>query len=493
MRKMSSKLEKFWEFGIGRMALAAFCAHSVSISIGICQGYSAVWLPQLNETGDFSLTSDQSSWLASLGAVSNPIGSVLSGVLAELLGRKRSIQISSFPFILGWLLIGIAQDINWLYAGRVITGIAAGMSTASYTYVGEIATPSTRGFLQALGPICASFGILLTYVLGYLMYWKTVALISIAFAVFSMVTMQVLPESPPHLAKKHRGSFSDNSEAFKAYLFFSRNIVTAQQEVKNATHRNETDQEPEKTLRQLYLSPETVKPFCLLVVLFLLQELSGIYTILFYAVEFFGETDLQINDYLSTITVGTIRFAMSIVCAFLINKLGRKTLCSFSSFGMTLSVLILGLYLKYYEINVGEEKILRLLPLFCVVFNVFFSMIGMLPIPWILVGEMFPLRVRPIMAGVVICMAQSFIFVCVKIYKDMVSYLSFSGTIFTFFVASVLAMLFCKYILPETKDKGLDEIEAYFRGTKKDSNKNSRGIDNNAFTISSENITVVTR
>lgn len=63
---------------------------------------------------------------ASLGAVTNPIGSILSGLLAEYLGRKRAIQISSLPFLIGWLCIGLADNIPLLYTGRLITGIAAG-------------------------------------------------------------------------------------------------------------------------------------------------------------------------------------------------------------------------------------------------------------------------------------------------------------------------------------------------------------------------------
>lgn len=255
---------------------------------------------------------------------------------------------------------------------------------------------------------------------------------------------------------------------------------------------DENNQSIQKSLKQLYLSPETVKPFLILVFLFLLQELSGIYTILYYAVSFIGQTHLKLNDYVASIIVGTIRFVMSLVCAMLIQKVGRKTLCTYSSCGMALSVLALGLYVKYYEINPDKDKILTLLPLVCIVLNVFFSMMGMLPIPWVLVGEMFPLRVRPIMAGVVICMAQIFIFVCVKLYNTMVAYMGFSGTIFSFFAASACAMLYSKYILPETKGKTLDEIENLFK--KKDKvTRDSEGVTNEGFTVSSENITVVTR
>ncbi|XP_017771208.1 PREDICTED: facilitated trehalose transporter Tret1-like, partial [Nicrophorus vespilloides] len=119
------RLEKIWNYGPGRTALAAVCAHSVSISIGISQGYSAILIPQLMRSQDFEVDTEQSSWLASLGAITNPLGSILSGLLAEWLGRKRSIQLSSLPFLLGWLCIAFAPTIFWLYAGRLITGIAA--------------------------------------------------------------------------------------------------------------------------------------------------------------------------------------------------------------------------------------------------------------------------------------------------------------------------------------------------------------------------------
>ncbi|KAJ8953695.1 hypothetical protein NQ314_007303 [Rhamnusium bicolor] len=412
-----------------------------------------------------------------LGAITNPIGSVLSGVLAEYFGRRRSIQISSIPFILGWIFIGIATDINWLYAGRLVSGIAAGMSTACYTYVSEISTAESRGFMQALGPICASFGILLTYTLGYYIKWSTVALISTIFGIFSMVTIQFLPESPGYLLKNNKVA-----ESFEVYMWFRRNNVVAQQEIDRYHENQKLKNANKSSLKDIYLSPQTIKPFFILVVLFLLQEFSGIYTLLFYAVSFFEETDLNIDEYVSSIIVGVIRFTMSVMAAFLINRFGRKTLCTLSSLGMAVTMLVVAVYVKYYELHPQEEKILNYLPLIGVIFNVVFSMVGMLPIPWVLVGEMFPLEVRPIMSGVVICIAQTFIFICVKIYNDMLDYLNFSGTLLVFVSASILAIGFCKFLLPETKNKSLEEIEQHFRKDKKD----LTGFDNRAFDLTSE-------
>ncbi|KAG5875775.1 hypothetical protein JTB14_014305 [Gonioctena quinquepunctata] len=477
---MIRSLNKFWEFGGGRMAIAALCAHSVSLSIGICQSYSAILLPQLKESEKYqNLTDDETSWIASLGTITNPIGSILSGILAEYLGRRRSIQISSLPFVLGWICLGLAQNINWLYAGRLITGVAAGMSTACYTYVGEISTSEARGFMQALGPICTSFGILMTYTLGYCMNWTTVAYISISFGLFSAIVMQFLPESPAYFLKHDK-----LSEGFDILLWLRRNNAVAQQEIDRFHENEKLSNSKNISFKEMYFGPQNVKPFLILIGLFFLQEFSGIYTLLSYAVDFFEKSDLNINEYVASIIVGAIRFSMSIVLAFLINRCGRKILCTMSSLGMAVTMLVVAIYMKYYEINSDQQKILSYLPLVGIMLNVAFSMIGMLPVPWVMVGEMFPLQVRPIMTGIVICIAQIFIFICVKIYNNMNNALHFSGTLIVFVLASILSAIYCRFILIETKGKTLEEIEGIFRGNR----KNLKGVDNVGFDNKSETV-----
>ncbi|XP_028140608.1 facilitated trehalose transporter Tret1 isoform X1 [Diabrotica virgifera virgifera] len=482
---MLKPLAKFWEYGGGKIALAAICAHSTSISIGICQGYSAILLPQLKESEKYKdLSPDETSWIASLGTITNPIGSILSGVLAEYMGRRRAIQVTALPLILGWMCFGLAQNVNWLYAGRLITGIAAGMSPACYTYVGEISTSENRGFMQTLGPICASFGILLTYTLGYIMNYATVAYISIAFGLFSAVVIQLVPESPSYLLKHDR-----TSDAFNTLLWFRGNNAVAQQEIDRFHENQKESNSKNMTFKEMYFGPQTVKPFLILVGLFMLQEFSGIYTLLMYAVNFFKETHVPLNDYVASIIVGAIRFSMSVVIAYLINIYGRKTLCTMSSIGMALTMSVVAIYVKYYEIYPDKEKVVSYLPLIGVMLNVAFSMVGMLPVPWVMVGEMFPLKVRPIMSGIVVSLAQLLIFICAKIYINMNDALNFSGTLIVFVVASILAAVYSKTILTETKNKTLEEIEAHFRGNKKVCTVDDiEGVDNTGFDNSSEEV-----
>lgn len=352
------------------------------------------------------------------------------------------------------------------------------MSSACYTYVSEISPPSKRGIFNSLGPISASTGILVTYVLGYLFPWWIVAYISCSFSIFTCISMQFMPESPPYLAKQDKKQASLDS-----LMWLRRSNAIAQAEFENyktCPHQTNGD---EMSFKEKFLVPTTIKPFLILMGLFFLQESSGIYIILFYAVNFLKDADLAIDESLASITIGMMRLTISIFAAFLINRFGRKTLCIVSAAGMAASMLITGIYSKYYEMYPDEIKIFSMLPLICVLLNVFFCMIGMVPVPWIMTGELFPLRVRSIMAGVVMCMAQLFIFTSVKIYPDLQANLNFSGTVLLFFVASILSIFYAKYLLPETKNKRLEEIEEYFKCKK---TKNLSGVDNQAFVIKPE-------
>lgn len=358
------------------------------------------------------------------------------------------------------------------------------MSSACYTYVSEISSPQNRGIFQALGPIAASTGILLTYVLGYFLDWWTVAYVNIIFSMFTLISMYFMPESPPYLAKIGR-----KQESLANLIWFRRSNALAQIEFEKYSS-NTSEKTEELSFKEEYFSLSTLKPFLILIGLFFLQESSGIYIILFYAVNFFKDANLGQDESLASITVGMMRLTMSIIAAVLINKFGRKQLCIVSSIGMALSMLVVGIYSRYYEVYPEESRVFPLLPLVFVLINVFFCMVGMVPVPWIMVGELFPLRVRSIMSGIVICMAQLFIFISVKIYPDLKECLNFSGTIFVFVTASVTAVLYAKLVLPETRNKSLQEIEEYFKSGGKN-NKELFGVENKGFVIKPEPLEAV--
>lgn len=116
--------------------LAALAAHSGQISVGLSQGFSAVLIPKLLES-NFA-TESETSWVASLGVVSNPIGALVAGVAAELFGRRAVVALATLPHAAGWLFIALATNVPLLYTGRFISGLGAGMANGLYLYVSEV-------------------------------------------------------------------------------------------------------------------------------------------------------------------------------------------------------------------------------------------------------------------------------------------------------------------------------------------------------------------
>ena len=351
------------------------------------------------------------------------------------------------------------------------------MAAASYTYVTEISTPKTRGIFQAFGPICASVGILLTYTLGYFISWNTVAYIFVVFAVATFVVVQLLPESPNYLFLKQK-----RDESLQSLVWLRRNKQVAEEELNRYGTAGCSRNEEGLGGCSVYVSPTTVKPFAILVALFFLQQLSGTYSILFYAVNFFETSNVEVSEYVASIIVGAIRLVMSIICAVLVNHFGRKSLFVVSGIGMTISMLVMVVYVQFFQ-SPEHQTIFTVVSLTCILSNVIFSMVGMIPIPWIITGEMFSHKVRSVMSGLVICIAQVFVFVSVKVYPDMMEHLKFSGTCLVFMSGSLIASFFSWSFLPETKNQSLEEIECSFVNKKVD----CVDVDNPGFDEKSEN------
>lgn len=355
------------------------------------------------------------------------------------------------------------------------------MSPASYTYVGEVSTSQTRGIMQTLGPTFASIGIMMTYIFGYFLHWTTVAYISIGFAILSIILMELVPESPSHLLRQGK-----KSEGFDILLWYRCDRSVAHEEIDRFYQNQKEANSNNMSFKDTYFGPQTIKPFLILLGLFAFQEFSGIYTLLFYVATFFEVADPNFDEILGSIIVGAIRLVMAIVAGYLVNTYGRKILCTCSSIGMAITIGAVATYLKYYEIHSDQEKVAPYLPLIGMILYVACSNAGLFPIPWVMIGELFPVKVRPIMSGIVVSLAQLLIFICVKVYENMTNTLNLSGTLFVFMAVSLLSAVYCITILIETRNKTLEEIEAHFRGNKKISSNG--GIDNVFFDNSSENL-----
>lgn len=231
--------------------------------------------------------------------VAVPIGSLIVGFLMEAFGRIRTLQLGAIPCIIGWILIANAQNIPMILVGRFLTGIAIPTATSpSIVYITEVGSPDLRGSLMSFGPTLASFGMLLSYLKGAYLPWRLVAWLATIYAIVPIFLVQFfVPESPVWLVSKGR---IDDAKKSLARLYKSEEkefgkMSVAEQAFTTIMKENEiklSEQRRSKrgnlsTKLRAFLKPTGWKPMLILFLFFLVQQFSGIYITLFYAVTWF--------------------------------------------------------------------------------------------------------------------------------------------------------------------------------------------------------------
>ncbi|KAI8441183.1 hypothetical protein MSG28_009417 [Choristoneura fumiferana] len=345
--------------------------------------------------------------------------------MVDAVGRRLLLQSIVLPNLLGWLVIAFAE-----------------------TY--------KRGVLSALGPGLVSTGIFVVYSLGAFVHWRKVAAICAGVSLLTPFLMYFVPESPLWLASK-----GQMKEAYNSMFWLRQNNSTAQQELMEFTKDRKTGES--MTFKQklgLFKRRSVLKPFALLIVFFVFQEMSGIYVILYYAVDFFHSVDKTVNGFTASIIVGGVRVFMGAVGACLINSFRRKTLAAAS--GLLLGAAMLGAAICD---SVNGPPMIKLA---CVLLHVSFSMVGFLQLPWIMSGELYPQDIRGVMSGATACCAYVLIFFNIKTYPQLANILTSNGTLYLFAFCALLGAAYCKLFLPETKGKSLTEIMRQFDEEKKD-------------------------
>ena len=222
-----------------------------------------------------------------------------------------------------------------------------------------------------------------------------------------------------------------------------------------------------------FLKPTCYKPMIILFFLFLIQQFSGIYITLFFAVTFLQDIGSGgIDAFTASIFVGLVRFIMSLLNAWLLKRFKRRLLVMVSSLCMAVCMFISGAVTIW--IREGAEE-LNWVPIVCLLLFVCSSMIGLLTIPWTMTAELFPNEIRGIAHSIAFSMANVLMFFAVQSYRTLLDVLGGPHAVQWFFaVVSICGFFFALIFLPETHGKKLSEIEAYFQPKEKVPVKNRK-------------------
>uniref|UniRef100_A0A1A8IVK6 Solute carrier family 2, facilitated glucose transporter member 8 n=2 Tax=Nothobranchius kuhntae TaxID=321403 RepID=A0A1A8IVK6_NOTKU len=447
----------------GKLYLATFAAVLGPLSFGFVLGYSSPAIPELMNDANarLRLNEDQASWFGSIVTVGAAVGGLLGGWMVEKIGRKLSLMLCALPFVFGFTIIIAAQNVFMLYVGRVLTGLASGVTSLVVPlYISETAHERVRGLLGSCVQLMVVLGIMGVYLAGMFMDWRWLAICCSVPPTLLMVSMYFMPETPRYLL--FHGKRQEAEDALR-YL----RGPDAPVEWECARIEDACGEQGSSFRLSDLKDPGIYKPLMVGVMLMAFQQMTGINAIMFYAQNIFEQAHFQNSD-LASVLVGLIQVVFTGIAAVIMDKAGRKVLLVISGAAMIVSTAAFGVY--FYLMSkpaVGAEPHQDLTWLALASMAVFISgfAIGWGPIPWLIMSEVIPIRVRGFASAAVVLTNWGMAFVVTKTFQNMMDGLTSAGTFWLFSGMCALNIVFTIFFIPETKGKTLEQIEAIFRGT----------------------------
>ncbi|WP_088549296.1 sugar porter family MFS transporter [Paenibacillus aquistagni] len=404
----------------------------------------------------FGLNEFQVGWAVSSLIVGCILGAALTGIIADKFGRKKVLIAAALLFIIGTLGSAIPSTFSGYIIARMIGGLGIGItSTLCPLYNAEIAPAKYRGRLVALNQLAVVTGIFVVYFVnmgiagmgdhawGVENAWRWMFGVGVIPGVLFLVLLFFVPESPRWLITQGRPADS------LPILVKIHGEELARQEVLDI---KESFKEKQGSLRDLF-KPGLRLALIVGVMLAVLQQVTGINAVMYYAPEIFKQAGAGTNGALvQTIMVGFINFIFTILALWLIDRVGRKALLLIGSSLMAVCLLIIG-----FAFQTGHTSGLLILISILVYVAAFAISLG--PVVWVIMSEIFPNHIRGKATAIASMMLWLADYVVSQSFPPL---LSSAGPAITFWIFGVLALftfLFTWRVVPETKGKSLEQIE----------------------------------
>jgi SP family galactose:H+ symporter-like MFS transporter len=408
---------------------------------------------------DFSLTQLQVEIVVSCVLIGALIGAMTGGILADRFGRRRVIIATATLFVAGAIVTALSPTFTLLIAGRIIVGAAIGV--ASFTtplYISEVSPVKIRGRLVSINQVALTSGIVISYLVDYALVdiqgWRWMFGFAAVPAAILAVGMFRLPESPRWLVSKN---LIDSARTVLERIRRTKDVGTELDDIQSSLAVQSGG------WRDLFTP--LIRPALIVGVgLAILQQITGINTVIYYApmiFEFTGAKSASASI-LATIGVGVVNVAMTVVALLLVDRMGRRPLLLIGLTGMIIGLGVLGLAFQLPSLSgslgwIAEISLMLYVGAFA---------IGLGPVFWLLISEIYPLKIR----GVAMSVATSAnwganLFVALT-FLTLIQATGRSSTFWIYGLVGVGAWLFTWFYIPETKGRSLEDIESHWRAGK---------------------------
>lgn len=414
----------------------------------------------------FNLSSGLQGLLVAMTLAGAAVGAGTGGPIADRLGRRIVLLVTALVFVGGALLCALAWSFVVLMLGRTVLGLAIGVaSMLTPLYLAEMAPPERRGGIVTLNQLCITLGLFLSYVVDFLVayapngqsnaggeVWRTMLGAAAVPGAMLFFGMLILPESPRWLLGHGK------EKAAETALARLRPGQDASSEFGRLRRDISTDQGDARWTE--VFSKRARMPLVVGVALAIFQQVTGINTVIYFAPTVFTNTKIasETGSILVTAGVGMVNFLLTLIAVRLLDKVGRRKLLLVGLVGMFAALIVLGIC---FSIGTGHgNRVIAWWIILSIAVYVGFFAIGLGPVFWLLIAEIFPLAIRARGMSIATIMNWLFNMLVSLTFLNLIDTIGANGTFFLYAGMTAATVVFTWYFVPETKGRTLEQIEA---------------------------------
>ncbi|MGP3992137.1 sugar porter family MFS transporter [Streptomyces sp. 3N207] len=412
-------------------------------------------------TDDLGLTPATEGMVTSSLLLGAALGAVTGGRLSDARGRRKNILLLAAVFFIGALGCSLAPNTEVMIVARFVLGLAVGGASVTVpVYLAEVSPAERRGALVTRNELMIVTGQLLAFSSNAALaqvggesggVWRWMLVLATLPAVVLWFGMLVMPESPRWLASK--GRFPDALKVLQQV----RSQARAEAELSEVTALAVKD-EKEKLggWKDMKATPWVRKLMFVGFGIAIVQQITGVNTIMYYGTEILTEAGFESNNALvANIANGVISVLATFVGIWLLGRVNRRPMLMTGQLGTTAALLLIGVFSLTMDSGMGRAfAVLAMTITFLA-----FQQGAISPVTWLMLSEIFPTRMRGFGMGVAAVVLWLTNFVIGLVFPSLVSGIGVSNTFFLFVVAGVFSFAFVKLFVPETKGRTLEQLE----------------------------------
>ncbi|WOL10632.1 hypothetical protein Cni_G19391 [Canna indica] len=374
-------------------------------------------------------------------------------------GRRPTMQAASAFFLVGVLLTAAAMNLEMLIIGRIFLGVGVGFANQAVPlFLSEIAPVHIRGALNILFQLDVTIGIFIANIVNYFVAnihpwgWRLALGLAGVPAALLCIGSMVIVETPTSLIERE---LSIDGLAVLKKIRGTENVNAEFDEIKQASEMAKQVKQPFKNLMKRSSRPQLI----IAIVMQVFQQFTGINAIMFYAPVLFQTIGFKSDaSLLSAVVTGIVNVLSTIVSIVLVDKAGRRFLLLEACIQMLIAQVAIGGILQVNlksTGDLGQGAAIWVVVLVCVFVSSFAWSWG--PLGWLIPSEIFPLSTRTAGYAFAVSSNMLFTFVIAQAFLSMLCHMQ--AGIFFFFGAWIVVMgLFVIFLLPETKNVPIDEM-----------------------------------